>query len=198
MLRVGLTGGIGVGKTTISDKFKLSYDIPVIDADEISRHLMQPGNEAYIEIVNTFGKSSLTGNNEIDRANLRQTVFTSKEKRTQLEKIIHPKVRAEIDKKVKTLNSPYCLIVIPLLIESNMQSLVDRILVVDSSKENQIERVKLRDKCNTDHVESILNAQIDSQMRLDHADDIITNNSDLRSLDQQIHQLHEKYLEISR
>ena len=198
MLRIGLTGGIGVGKTTVSDKFKLSYDIPVIDADEISRNLIQPGNATHTEIVNIFGEPCLTKGGDIDRAYLRQTVFSNQEKRKLLENIIHPKVRAEIDKKIQTLNSPYCIIVIPLLIESNMQSLVDRILVVDSSKENQIERVKIRDKCNTDHVESILNAQIDSHERLDHADDIITNNSELKDLDQQIHQLHEKYLEISR
>ena len=192
MLRIGLTGGIGVGKTTVSNKFKNLYDIPIIDADEITRNLMQPGNEVYTDIVKTFGKVSITDEGEINRKFLRQIVFSDEEKRIQLENIIHPRVRAEIDNQVKILSSPYCLIVIPLLIEANMQSLVDRILVVDSNEQLQIERVKLRDKCSTNHVKNILNAQVDSTERLTHADDIITNNDDFENLDQQIHQLHEK------
>lgn len=197
MLRIGLTGGIGTGKTVVSDKFKLFYSIPVIDADVVTRTLMRVGNEAYNEIVKTFGADTLTSNNEIDRKYLRQAIFSNREKRAQLEDIIHPKVRSEITERVETLSGPYCLIVIPLLIESNMQSIVDYILVVDANRQHQLERVAQRDQCSADHVQSIINSQIDTEERLSHADDIITNNGDLNDLDEQIHRLHEKYLALS-
>ena len=197
MLRIGLTGGIGAGKTAVSEKFKLLHNIPIIDADEITRSLMQAGNPAYEEIVMTFGETALTNNKEIDRKFLRDAIFSDEDKRTQLEEIIHPKVRHSITEKIQTLSAAYCLIVIPLLIESNMQSIVDRILVVDAIKQHQLDRVALRDNCDTSHVEKIIGAQMDAAARLQHADDIITNNEDLDDLDQQIHQLHEKYLALS-
>ena len=114
-----------------------------------------------------------------------------------LEKIIHPKVRAEIASQIALLESKYCLIVIPLLIESNMQSMVDRILIVDTSKQNQLDRVVSRDQCNKDHVKNIVNAQIDSHQRLKYADDVITNNGKIEDLILQIDQLHQKYLELT-
>lgn len=198
MLRIGLTGGIGAGKSAVSDKFNLLHNIPIIDADEITRNLMQVGNPAYEEIVKKFGENALTNNKEIDRKFLRDTIFSDQDKRRQLEDIIHPKVRSSITDKIQTLSTAYCLIVIPLLIESNMQTIVDRILVVDAIKQHQLERVALRDKCEISHVEKIIDAQIDANVRLQHADDIITNNGDLNDLDRQIHQLHEKYLALSR
>lgn len=197
MLRVGLTGGIGTGKSAVSDKFKLFYSIPVIDADVVTRTLMRVDNEAYNEIVKTFGADALTSNNEIDRKFLRQVVFSNREKRIQLEDIIHPKVRSEITERVATLLDPYCLIVIPLLLESNMQSIVDQILVVDAHRQHQLDRVAQRDQCSIDHVQKIISSQIDADERLRHADDIITNNGDLSDLDEQIHRLHEKYLALS-
>lgn len=196
MLRIGLTGGIGAGKTVVSEKFKQFYNTPVIDADTISRQLMQVGSETYKEIIAAFGEKVITNTGELDRKFLRDVVFSDATKRIQLESIIHPKVRTEINRQVKSLRSPYCLIVIPLLIESNMQSIVDRILVVDALKHHQLERVKLRDQCSKEHVENILNAQLDPQERLQHADDIITNNGDLEDLDHQIHALHQKYLAL--
>ena len=195
-MRIGLTGGIGVGKTVVSNKFKQLYDTPVIDADSISHQLMHVGNETYNEIIEAFGKNVITNSGELDRKFLRDVVFSDATKRMQLESIIHPKVRAEINRQVKSLQSPYCLIVIPLLIESKMQSVVDRILVVDALKHHQLERVKLRDQCSAEHVEDILKAQLDPQERLQHADDIITNNGDLDDLDQQIRALHQKYLAL--
>lgn len=197
MLRIGLTGGIGTGKTVVSDKFKLFYNIPIIDADIVTRSLMQVGTEAYNEIVKAFGTAALTNKNEIDRKFLRQVVFSNQEKRIQLEDIIHPKVRNEIIEWVATLSGPYCLIVIPLLLESNMQSIVDKILVVDTHRQHQLERVAQRDQCSADHVQKIINSQIDADERLRHADDIIANNGNLSDLDEQIHQLHEKYLALS-
>lgn len=198
MLRIGLTGGVGAGKTVVSEKFKLFFDVPVIDADELTRHLMQVGENAYDEIVVAFGNQALSDDKEINRKFLREVVFSDQAKRKQLEKIIHPKVRRAITEHAETLSSPYCLIVIPLLIESNMQSIVDRILVVDALEQNQLKRVSMRDNCEVDHVQKIINAQIDAAERLRHADDIITNNGDLVDLDRQIRQLHQKYLALTR
>ena len=198
MLRIGLTGGIGVGKTTVSDKFQQFYDIPIIDADQISRQLVQSGNEAYQEIIDVFGDKAIVSSGELDRKYLREVVFSDATKRVELENIIHPKVRAEINRLVNPLRSPYCIIVVPLLIESNMQSIVDRILVVDALKQYQIERVQLRDQCSPEHVEEILVAQMNPQERLQFANDIITNNGDLADLDRQIHDLHQKYLALVR
>ena len=198
MLRIGLTGGIGVGKTAVSEKFHLLYNTPVIDADEITRHLMQTGKEAYNEIVSTFGIEALSENKEINRKFLRDVIFSDPSKRDILEKIIHPKVRHAIIESMQTLSGPYCLIVIPLLIESDMQSIVDRILVVDAHQRNQIDRVATRDKCEPGHVQKIIDAQISSEERLGYADDIIINNGDFDDLDRQIHQLHRKYLALTR
>jgi len=197
MLRVGLTGGIGAGKTTVSDKFNYLFGIPVIDADEISRDLMRPGNKAYTEITQLFGTESIKNTGEINREFLRQMIFTDQNMRRKLENIIHPQVHAEINKQVTSFTTPYCLIVIPLLIESNMNSVVDRILVIDACEQNQIDRVKLRDLCSTNDVKSILKAQISPRERLRHADDIITNNGNLVELDDQIYKLHENYLALS-
>ena len=197
MLRIGLTGGIGVGKTVVSEKFRLLYDISVIDADNITRQLMQTGKDAYNEIVSTFGTETLSDNKEINRKFLREVIFSDPLKRDTLEKILHPKVRDEIIKNTQTQSGPYCLIVIPLLIESNMQSIVDRILVVDAHRKNQLNRVAARDNCGPDHVNKIIDAQISSDERLSHADDIIHNNGDFDDLDQQIHRLHRKYLALT-
>ena len=197
MLRIGLTGGIGSGKTTISNQFRSSYKIPIIDADDISRELLLPTGKAYDETIKLFGPACVLKSKHIDRKFLREKIFADDSMRISLEKIIHPKVRAEITYQVESLNSKYCIIVIPLLIESNMQSMVDRILVIDTNKQNQLNRVSARDQCDKNHVENIVNAQIDSTERLKYADDVITNNGEPEDLIQQIHRLHQKYLDLT-
>ena len=197
MLRIGLTGGIGSGKTTVSNQFQRIFNIPVIDADEISRELLAPSGKAYEEVVDLFGAECLLTSNEIDRTFLREKIFTDDNLRISLEQIIHPKVQTEITLQTSYLDSKYCLIVIPLLIESNMQSIVDRILVVETSIQNQLDRVSSRDLCSKDHVETIVKSQIESGERIKHADDIITNNGKLEDLIPQIHQLHQKYLDLT-
>ena len=197
MLRIGLTGGIGSGKTTVSDQFHSIYHIPVIDADEIGRKLLSPNGDAYSEVLETFGQESTLKSGEINRKFLREKIFSDEELRIKLGKIIHPKVQASITNQIKNFDTKYCLIVIPLLIESNMQSMVDRILVVDIHKQHQLERVSLRDQCDTGQVQAILDTQIDPEERLKYAHDIISNNGTLEDLVDQIHQLHEKYLALS-
>lgn len=197
MLRIGLTGGIGAGKTTVSDKFHKHYHIPVLDADEISHSLMKPGAAAYHQIIDFFGPAVVLASKQINRKYLREKIFLHPELKKALEEIIHPKVRVEINNKINQLNSHYCLIVIPLLIESGMQPLVDRILLVEASKNNQIKRVSQRDHCTPAHVEDILGNQANVQTRRQAADEIIDNNAEIEDLDQQIYQLHKKYLALS-
>lgn len=197
MLRVGFTGGIGSGKSTISDIFQSSYNIPIIDADEISRMLLTPNQKAYKEVLGLFGEDVILDNGEINRKWLREKIFVQANLREQLEQIIHPKVRNEISQQVNQVKANYCLIVIPLLVESNMQTVVDRILVVDTSKENQIQRVISRDNVEPEQVHNIIASQIDPSKRLELADDIITNNGNIQDLHSQVESLHQKYLDLS-
>ncbi len=197
MLRVGFTGGIGSGKSTISDIFQSSYNIPIIDADEISRMLLTPNQKAYKEVLGLFGEDVILDNGEINRKWLREKIFVQADLREQLENIIHPKVRNEILQQVNQVKASYCLIVIPLLVESNMQTVVDRILVVDTSKENQIQRVISRDNVEPEQVHNIIASQIDPSKRLELADDIITNNGNIQDLHSQVESLHQKYLDLS-
>ena len=197
MLRVGFTGGIGSGKTTISNIFHSTYNIPIIDADDISRSLLSPNQQAYQQVLNLFGNEALLNNGEINRKWLREKIFLHEDLRKQLENIIHPLVRSEIANQVNQVNTSYCLIVIPLLVESNMQTIVDRILVVDTSRDSQIQRVISRDNVDSDHVEDIIDSQIDPIKRLEMADDVITNNGNIQDLHHQVDQLHQKYLDLS-
>lgn len=197
MLRVGFTGGIGSGKSTISDIFQSSYNIPIIDADEISRMLLTPNQEAYQEVLELFGDDVILDNGEINRKWLREKIFVQANLREQLEHIIHPRVRNEISQQVTQVKANYCLIVIPLLVESNMQTVVDRILVVDTSKDNQIQRVISRDNVEPEQVYKIIESQIDPSKRLEIADDIITNNGNIQDLHSQVEYLHQKYLDLS-
>lgn len=198
MLRIGLTGGIGSGKTTVSDYFQSLYNIPIIDADKISHKLISPQGGAYKEVVELFGRESTLVSGEIDRKFIRQRIFETPELRDSLEQIIHPKVQHSIIKQCEKLLADYCLIVIPLLIESGMQSTVDRILIVQTEKNLQISRVMMRDECSESHVESIIDTQLSMEEKLKHADDIIINNGTHDSLITQIEQLHQKYLALSR
>lgn len=196
MLVIGLTGGIGSGKSTVAKLFA-EKNIPIIDADVIAKELTQPGQPAYQEIVHHFGEAILKPNKTIHRINLRHIIFTKPHERKWLEQLLHPFIRSEIDHRIKNCPGPYCIVVIPLLTESEPNPLIQRILVVDTSENLQIKRTQQRDNTSLDLIHMILNSQASRQTRLQQADDIINNTGDLSALVQQVTNLHQKYLSLA-
>jgi dephospho-CoA kinase len=197
MLRVGLTGGIGSGKSTAAALFA-GHGVPVIDADEIARQLVTPGQPAYEQVIRTFGSGIVATNGRLDRDRLRRIVFADPEQRKRLEAILHPLVRREIQRETRRLQAPYCIIVIPLLIEANQRDLVDRVLVIDCDEELQLQRVAGRSQLTEDEIREIVGAQLSRTERLRHADDVILNNTDLGELRANVEALHQRYLTLAR
>jgi dephospho-CoA kinase len=195
-LVVGLTGGIGSGKSTVSAVFE-SLGIPVIDADQLAHQLVEPGQAALDEIRSVFGELCITPDGHLDRAYIRARVFSNNEEKQKLESILHPKIRSRIMAWIAALDSPYCIVVIPLLLETGQTDLVDRILVVDSTENEQLKRVAARDRLTHNVILAIMDTQADRETRLAAADDIIENSSDIASLESQVKALHSYYLEIS-
>jgi dephospho-CoA kinase len=195
-LVIGITGGIGSGKTTVANFFA-ALGVPVIDADELARKVVMPGQAAYDAIVQRFGTSILSKSGELDRRRLRERVFSDPESRGQLEEIVHPRVYAEIEKQLNSLTSIYAVVVVPLLIESGGRSLVDRVLVVDASEDARIERASQRDGTTPDTVKQIVAAQLDRKSRLAAADDIIENDGSEQSLELAVSAIHRRYLDLA-
>lgn len=196
-LVVGLTGGIGSGKSTVAERFRV-LDVPVIDADEISRELVQPGQPALDRIVAEFGEGVLDGKGGLDRAKLRGLVFADAEKRKALEAILHPLIRAEMRRRTQNLRAPYCILAIPLLLETGQSDMVDRVLVVDAPPELQTKRAMARDKISAEEAQAVLDAQVDRATRLAAADDVIVNDKGLEDLYAQVDAVHQRYLQLSR
>ncbi len=196
MFKVGLTGGIGSGKSTVSDLFK-QHNIPVIDADEISHALVTPNSIPLTQIKHCFGHTSITPDGYLNRAQLRKIIFNNPEKKQQLEAIMHPLIFAEINQQLSRLQSAYVIIAVPLLIETQQQSLVDHILVIDCPIENQINRVELRDSLSRTEIIAIINTQVSRKTRLAQANSIIHNTQDIHFLKQQVNQLHKLFLKKS-
>ena len=195
-LVIGLTGGIGSGKTTVADGFA-TLDVPLIDADLIARELVEPGQRALDEIRALFGEACMTSEGLLDRAHIRQRIFADKALRRQLEAILHPKIHQRIKSLIAKVQAPYCIVIIPLLLETGEEELVDRILVVDAPEKEQIKRVAARDKPSHNAINRIMRTQADREARLAAADDIIVNDSDLETLAGHIQSLHRRYLEIA-
>jgi dephospho-CoA kinase len=193
MLIIGLTGGIGSGKTTVANYFA-ELSVPIIDADHIARILTQPGTLAYQAIIQHFGTSILTIEQQIDRIKLRDIIFNQPKQRKWLEALLHPLIQAEIKQQLQQVNTPYCLVVIPLLIEKNWQNLVQWILVVDTLEDLQRQRSKVRDQLSDEMIEKILLSQHPRAKRINAADDIIVNDKDLAHLRNQVERLHQQYL----
>lgn len=197
MMVVGLTGGIGSGKTTVANYFS-ALGVPLIDADMIARELVAPGSPLLNAIVDCFGPDLLTPGGEMDRHRLRHRVFTDAGERRRLEAILHPPIRAEIARRIRQLAAPYCVVSIPLMVETGQTDLVDRVLVVDCPPELQRNRIAQRDNWPEEDIEGVLRAQAPRAQRLQAADDILVNDGDLDSLRAAVSLLHRRYLELSR
>lgn len=197
MLRIGLTGGIGSGKSVAAGLFA-RLGAPVIDADVISHELTQPNAPGYRQIVNIFGKDYLSPGGELDRRALRERVFRHPEERRQLETALHPLIRAEVARALEGVVFPYVIIVVPLLIEAGFTDLVDRILVVDAGEAEQIRRTQARSALSEHEIRLIMQSQLDRQTRLSAAHDVLHNDTDLARLEAEVGDLHRRYLELAR
>lgn len=196
MLVIGLTGGIGSGKTAVSDRFA-RHGAPVVDTDQLARELVEPGQAALAEIVAHFGPGCLDDAGRLHRARLRERVFADAEGRRRLEAILHPRIRTRVRERVAALTTPYCVIVIPLLAETGKMDLMDRVLVVDAPETEQIRRVMARDRVSETQARRILAAQAGRAQRLALADDVLENVGDLEALDRQVAFLHQRYLALA-
>ena len=192
MLKIGLTGGIGSGKSTAAKYFK-QLGISVIDADEIV-HVLLGDRKLVKKIAAYFGNAVLT-NQQLDRKKLRALVFTNSKKRHWLEKLLHPAVYKKMQTITK-VGSPYLILVIPLLLETKKTNIVDRVLVIDTVQKNQIKRTQMRDRTSLTTVKKIIRAQVTRKQRLKQADDVITNNGTIAALKQQIKKMHCYYLNL--
>jgi len=194
---IGLTGGIASGKTLVSDLFA-SLDVPVIDSDVIAREMVARGSVGLAAITAHFGDEILDAGGELDRAKMRQVIFTDKSRKLQLEEILHPLIMRESTRRLASMTAPYVIYVVPLLIEKKMQHRVDRVLLVDTSEETQIQRLMERDNCSKKQAAGILDNQATRKQRLAAADDVIENESDIAAVKRQVHLLHEKYRIMGR
>ena len=192
MLVIGLTGGIGCGKSAVSERFE-ALGVPVIDADLVAREVVEPGQPALREIEGLFGESVITPEGTLDRARLRAIVFAEPEARRKLESLLHPLIRTRMRQRLRTLDCRYAILSIPLLLETDQWRDVDRVLVVDCNESTQIARVTQRDGVSVAQANAILAAQTPREQRLAKADDVIDNSGTLADLQPQVEALHEKY-----
>lgn len=198
---VGLTGGIGSGKSTIANLFAL-LDVPIIDADVVAREVVQKGSPLLIKIVEHFGQHILDKQGNLDRTALRQIVFHSEQEKKWLNQLLHPAIRAEMLRQLEAVSAPYVLWVVPLLIENKLSELCDRVLVVDVLPDIQLERAIKRDESKAETIQNIIASQVNRQTRLNYADDVIENNLPLEenaiNLAHQVAKLHHRYLDLAK
>ena len=201
MLKIGLTGGIGSGKTAVSDQFQ-RLGINIIDTDIISRELMSHDQAVLNKVIEVFSDKVLDSKGAVDRKKMAQIVFSNKEQKQQLENILHPAIRNEVKQQIQSFslhkNPPkYLIVVIPLLLETGFTDLIDRILVVIAEENIRVERIKQRDNRTLDEIRAIISSQVNDEKRIRAADDIIENNNNFKQLESQVRILHKKYLQLS-
>ncbi|NAW69022.1 dephospho-CoA kinase [Vibrio sp. V27_P1S3P104] len=196
-LIVGLTGGIASGKTTVANLFQTHFSIDIVDADIIAREVVAQGSQGLAAIIEHFGPSILHQDGSLNRAALRERIFAIPAEKKWLDQRLHPLINQRMCEALQKVTSPYALLVVPLLIENQLQSMVDRILVVDVDEQTQIKRTQARDKVSKEQVLAILSAQASRAERLAFADDVIKNSAQNQKLLPQITKLHQKYLAIS-
>lgn len=193
---VGLTGGIGSGKTAASDWFK-SQGITVVDADVVAREVVEPGTPALEQISVHFGADVLQADGRLDRAALRRIVFEAPEQRRWLEQLLHPLIAQEIARQLAAADSPYAMLVSPLLFETGQKNFVARTLLIDVPEDLQLARTAARDSVDTAQVRSIMAAQMSREERRRRADDIVVNDAGLGELHAQLQSLHDAYLGVA-
>ena len=196
MLKIALTGGIGSGKTTVTDYFR-KLGVPVIDADETSHEVTQAGEPAVQKISDAFGDSVLDCDGNLDRTALRNIVFGDPESRKLLESILHPEIRRRMNEAASRTQSPYCLFSIPLLIETDQHTSYDRILVVEASEERRRAWIQARSDLTQNEITAILSAQVSDEQRRRVADDLLINDGGIDDLHAGIDRLHQTYLALS-
>ena len=194
-LLIGLTGGIGTGKSTVCKLFA-ERGVAVIDADAVAKELVALNQPALQAIVQEFGKGIIDAKGRLRRDRLRSIVFSDPGRRKRLEKLLHPLILEKMLSRANRAEGPYCILCIPLLVETDQVSAVDRVLVVDAPEALQIQRVMERDHLTIDEIKAIMHAQASREDRLEAADDVIMNASDMTKLAEQVNALHQKYLAL--
>lgn len=196
MFTVGLTGGIGSGKTTVAKIFE-EKGITIIDTDQIAKELTQPNTVAFNTIINYFGNNLLTETKTLDRKKLKEIIFNQVEKKNWLEKLLHPLIRREVQVRLAESTSLYSIVVIPLLFETENYPMIQRTLVIDTEESLQLQRVASRDHLSLDAIQKIMHSQVSRGVRLALADDIIYNNGDKEALLTQVEKYHNLYLQFA-
>jgi dephospho-CoA kinase len=194
-LRIGLTGGIASGKSTVTQRF-VELGIPVIDADEASRVVVERGKPAFAQVIKRFGAGVVGENGELDRRTLRSLIFRDADSRRDLESILHPLIRAHMEDSAAVAIGPYVVMAIPLLIEGGSRDRIDRILVVDVDEAVQVQRVMARDGSSIEQARAILASQASRADRLAAADDVLLNTGTVAELRHAVDALHSRYLRL--
>lgn len=196
MLVVGVTGGIGSGKTAVTNLFA-ELGITIVDADIAARIVVEPGRPALAAIAERFGPSMLQADGTLNRAAMRTRIFSNPDDKRWLEQLTHPRIGEEIAHQLHTATSPYVILVSPLLIEGQQHKFCDRILVVDVPEEMQLQRTVQRDNNDADQVRRIIASQASRTQRLERADDVIENTGTLEELRERVMALHDQYLKLA-
>jgi dephospho-CoA kinase len=196
-VRIGLTGGIASGKSTVAGLFA-ALGVPVIDTDQIARDLVTPGTALLEQLVARFGKSLLTAAGELDRRALRERIFAAPTDRAALEELMHPAIMAELQQRSQAAGGRYQILAIPLLVEHSLKASVERVLLVDCSEALQLRRVQVRDGVTLAEARAVLAAQASRAARLAVADDVIVNEGDLAQIRRQVESLHIRYGTLAR
>jgi dephospho-CoA kinase len=194
--RVGLTGGIASGKSTAA-KFFGELGVPILDSDQVARDVVEPGQPPLERLVERFGRSILTSDGHLDRPALRDIVFSDPKARADLEALTHPAIGAAMEARSALAGGPYQILVIPLLVEKNLASHLDRVLVVDCEEALQLRRLHRRDGATRQQAQAILDAQAPRAARLKAADDVISNGGTIDAVREQVTALHARYLELA-
>ena len=194
--RVALTGGIASGKTTVANLFA-ELGVPLIDTDVIARHVVEPGQPALAAVVGAFGPDILDTGGRLDRRRMRERIFADPSAKQRLEVILHPAIRAEMERQSREAGGSYQVLVIPLLTEGKRRDHIDWVLLVDVPEELQIQRLMMRDGVTREHAQASLNAQATRAERLAMSDDVVRNTGRVGELREQVAELHRKYLGLA-